>query len=551
MIREQLAGDELPGESPDALIATGYYRLGLWDDEPADHDQARFDELDDLVATTSQSFLGITMNCARCHDHKIDPFPQTDYYKLLACFEDVRRYDNSQDPKSSTFADLAPRSSRKYEAALKEAAARKSELGRDLSKLENEVIKRMPAEDQRASEGPDRPAVLRKLPKFFQGEEKNRYTQIKQQIQEIDKRPFPARELALCVANCNASPAATHVMVRGNAHSPGIEVHAGFPEIFTMEPAAKPTDRPGTFPISTPASGATTSGRRTALANWIASKNNPLTARVMVNRIWQHHFGRGIVPTPNDFGKFGEKPSHPELLDWLASDFMAGGWKIKRLQKLILMSSAYRMSSQANEAGLKADPANYLLWRFNMRRLTAEEIRDSILTVSGNLNLKMGGPSIYPPISKEVLAGQSVPGSGWNTSSPEESARRSVYVHVKRSLLLPILSTHDSADTDVSCPVRYITIVPTQALGMLNGKFIHDQSAALAARLKKEAPDGLESRIRLAIRLTTGRPPGEEEVIKDAAFISKLEKTAGMTPAAAFQNYCLMILNTNEFVYLD
>jgi hypothetical protein len=294
--------------------------------------------------------------------------------------------------------------------------------------------------------------------------------------------------------------------------------------------------------------GDKTSGRRTALANWIASAGNPLTSRVFVNRLWEHHFGRGIVATPNDFGKFGTGPTHPELLDWLASEFVAGGWRVKRMQRLIMLSSAYRMSSRATEAGLKADPANSLFWRFNLRRQTAEEVRDSILSVSGKLNLKAGGPSVFPPIPKEVLAGQSVPGSGWATSSPEESARRSVYVHVKRSLLVPILAVHDQADTDNSCPVRFTTTVPTQALGMLNGAFVNEQAAALADRLRREAPDDLAGQVRRAIRLTTGRAPSEDEVARDVQFVHGLSAKKVDEP---LKRYCLLALNTNEFVYLD
>jgi hypothetical protein len=254
------------------------------------------------------------------------------------------------------------------------------------------------------------------------------------------------------------------------------------------------------------------------------------------------------VATPNDFGKFGTGPTHPELLDWLASELVAGGWRIKRMHRLILLSSAYRMSSRGSDDGLRIDPGNSLFWRFNMRRLSAEEIRDSILAVSGKLNLKAGGPSIYPPISKEVLHGQSMPGSGWDVSPPEEAARRSVYVHVKRSLLVPILEVHDQADTDNSCPVRFTTTVPTQALGMLNGGFLNEQAAALADRLRREAPDDLARQVRRAIRLTTGRVPGNDEIDRDVAFIHGLEAKGIAEP---LKQYCLLALNTNEFVYLD
>jgi hypothetical protein len=337
------------------------------------------------------------------------------------------------------------------------------------------------------------------------------------------------------------NPPETHLLIRGSPHVPGAKVEPGFPQVLGARDPQIPQ----------PGADVKTSGRRGVLADWIAAKDNRLTARVMVNRLWQHHFGRGIVASTNDFGKFGTPPTHPELLDWLASEFMEGGWHVKRMHKLILMSSAYQMSSQANAAGLQADPANQLFWRFNMRRLTAEEVRDSILIVSGQFNPKMGGASIYPPIPREVLAGQSRPGEGWNTSPPDEAARRSVYVHIKRSLLVPILSHHDQADTDSSCPVRYTTTVPTQALGMLNGDFTNEQAAAFAERLREEAPDDLTAQVRRAIRLTTGRPPAEDEVQKDVAFIAELKKKTKLTDEQALKQYCLMQLNANEFVYLD
>jgi hypothetical protein len=318
-------------------------------------------------------------------------------------------------------------------------------------------------------------------------------------------------------------------------------VRPGFPAVLGLpDPAIPVADKT-----------AKTSGRRTVLANWIASKDNPFTARVFVNRVWQYHFGRGIVPSTNDFGKLGEQPTHPELLDWLASEFVDGGWKVKRLHKMIMMSSVYQLSAAADEENLKADPSNALLWRFNMRRLTGEEVRDSILAVSSSLYLKQFGPSTYPKIPKEVLAGQSVPGQGWPTSPPEEGNRRSVYAHIKRSLRVPILVGFDQPDPDSSCPVRYVTTVPTQSLGLLNGEFSNEQAEAFARRLQKEAPDNLAAQVTRAIRLTTGRVPTEEEIKKDVAYIELMKTNHKLDDLAALSRYCLLCLNTNEFVYVD
>jgi hypothetical protein len=209
------------------------------------------------------------------------------------------------------------------------------------------------------------------------------------------------------------------------------------------------------------------------------------------------------------------------------------------------------MSARGSRSELARDPANRWFWRFPMRRLTAEEVRDSILEVAGILNEKAGGPPVYPPISPEVMAGQSVPGQGWPVSNAREAARRSVYVHVKRSLLVPILATHDAADTDLSCPVRYTTTVPTQALGLLNGAFANEQSAHFAERLRREAPASLESQVRLALKLTTAREPDNGEVRRDVKFVKSLESEGGLEPTQSLAQYCLMILNANAFLYLD
>jgi hypothetical protein len=446
-VREQLAGDEINPASAESLIATGFYRLGIWDDEPADRELARFDGLDGVITTTGQVILGMTINCARCHDHKVDPIPQRDYYRLLAFFGNVSE----------------PRAKKSKKAV--------STTGEPIE--------------------------------------------------------------VMCVEG--RGPADTFVLLRGNPNLQGEKVEPGVPAILA---ASSP-------------SPAVAGGKRKSLAAWLTGRQNPRTARVIANRLWQYHFGRGIVPTPNDFGGLGESPTHPELLDWLAQELMDGGWRLKRMHRLIVSSSAYRMSARGREPEIARDPGNRWFWRFPMRRLTAEEVRDSILAVSGALNQKAGGPSVYPPIPSEVLAGQSVPGQGWPESSPWEAARRSVYVHVKRSLLVPILATHDAADTDLSCPVRYTTTVPTQALGLLNGAFANREAARFASRLSREHPGDVLAQVRQAIRLTTARIADAAEVHSDVVFIKDLEVAGGLDRPAALTQYCLLMLNANAFLYLD
>lgn len=557
-IREQLAGDELAhrweqegrdeSEIAEAVIATGYYRLGLWDDEPVDLEMAKFDGLDDIVATTCQVFLGMTMNCARCHDHKIDPLPQTDYYRFLAFFRDVPHFSLTRDVTSKfNQTDITPRARRVlYEAELHRRTQRIEELTRLLTEIEDEAIRKMPAEDQRAAEGVDRPQVVKKVPMFLEEPRRQEYERLLKDREALRKLPLPPREMALSINNCLVPPPPTHVLIRGNPHAKGTAVEPGYPAVLGFADPVLPT-----IP-----SGAKTAGRRLVLADWIASPDNPLTARVLVNRLWQHHFGRGIVASSNDFGKYGNKPTHPELLDWLADEFCrpadpADAWRIKRIHRLLVTSSTYRMASQTQPGVLERDPDNELFSRFPMRRLTAEEIRDAMLAVSGKLNLRQFGPSIYPPIPREVLAGQSRPGEGWGKSSPEEASRRSVYVYVKRSLLLPILNQHDLADTDNSCPVRYTTTVPTQSLGMLNGAFTNEQAGHLAERLRREMPNDLAGQVRRAIRLTTGREPDDREIADDLALIADLRNKHGVGEAEALRWFCLMQLNANEFVYLD
>jgi hypothetical protein len=455
-IREQLAGDEFATPDIDATIATGFYRLGIWDDEPADRDLARYDGLDDIVTTTGQVFLGLTVDCARCHNHKIDPIPQKDYYRLLAFFQNVQPYKNG---------------------------------------------------------GP------------------------------TDEVPLAANETnkALVVTENGPSVPDTFVLLRGNPQVKGDKVEPAFLEVLNVPPPR----------ISAAAPDAKSSGRRTVLANWIASPTNQLTARVMANRIWQHHFGRGVVRSPNNFGVQGDRPTHPELLDWLASEFIAQGWRLKPIHKLIMTSTAYRMSSQGQDEALRRDPANDHFWRFNMRRLTAEEIRDSVLAYSGALNLKMSGPGIFVDIPKEVTAGQSRPGNGWGSSPADEQSRRSIYIKVKRSLITPLLESFDLAETDRSAPVRFNTVQPTQALGMINGDFLNQQAEAMAARLRREAGNDLRQQVRLGLNLVTSRPPTEAEIKRALRLVDALRKTDHVSAEVALKYFCLMALSLNEMVYLD
>ena len=681
-IKEQLAGDELPDSTGATLVATGYYRLGIWDDEPADLKQAEYDDLDDLVATTGQAFLGMTLDCARCHDHKLDPISHKDYYRFAAVFRNINRFRNGGPTDEKTYfatddqkreyearvaalqakraanqarlkelstahrqerakllgaddlADvqyryfegawerlpdfdaLQPSASGKLAPAFLELRARKRDeqfafvfdgflnvaqpgdytflLDTDDGSRLTVAGKKVLEKDSLGGQGIEEKKAVVNLPagrvpirlEYFQGggpfglslawggpgfarrplstlescgpdglpiveaaemplvlgpEKAAQYAQLVKEKAELAKQEAPT-EKVLCVTEAGARAPDTFVLERGDPTTPGEKVEPGFPAAAGGGPAVIPP-RPA---------DATTTGRRTALANWLTAPTNPLTARVIVNRVWQHHFGRGIVRTPNDFGLQGAPPTHPELLDWLAREFVAQGWSFKNLHRLILTSNAYKQSSRPGPLALKKDPENDLFGRFDGRRLSAEEIRDSLLAVAGNLNPALHGPSVYPEIPKEVLAAQSIPGYGWHTDRmrPEDQNRRSIYIHVKRSLIYPLLATFDLPETDRTSAARFVSTQPTQALGMMNGPLVNKQATALAERVEKEAAGDDRAFARRLLSRVVQRAPAEKEVAESLRLMERLKKR-GATPKQARTYLCLMALNLDEFIYVD
>jgi hypothetical protein len=319
-------------------------------------------------------------------------------------------------------------------------------------------------------------------------------------------------------------------------------------------PAVLARQRPA--PPPTPLARST--GRRLWLARWIAGADNPLTTRVMVNRVWAWHFGKGLVATPSDFGVAGERPSHPELLDWLASEFVTGGWRLKPLHRLIVLSSAYQTSSALEPGDRRADEKLALFGRWRQHRAEAEVVRDSVLAVSGRLNLQRGGPSVYPPLPRAVLESQSRPGNGWGKSDERQSARRSVYVFSKRSLALPELELLDAPDSASSCEQRPLSTTAPQALTFLNGAFMQEQAGHFADRLRLEAGDDSAAQVRLAFELALCRPPRSDEVRLALDFLARQRKllkaeapTLNGTPARrrSLVAFCLVLLNANDFVY--
>ncbi|MFG0289150.1 MAG: PSD1 and planctomycete cytochrome C domain-containing protein [Rhodopirellula sp. JB044] len=556
-VQEQLAGDLLGKTTTETITATGYYRLGIWDDEPADPLQARYDELDDLITTTSQAFLALTINCARCHDHKIDPIPTKDYYSMLAFFADVTTYAKRHDMTGNNQVDVSPPELiRRYQLCDEDEA----KIVAERTEIEQAAIVQMSATDQRATEGPpkERERVLRKkLNQHLTDEQRDRYEDLGRELKQIGERraALPSREQTLGLAR-KRDVEQTFVMYRGNPHSPTDAVEPNFPSIFDASPP-KGDDQ----------------HRRLELAKWITEPSNRLTSRVIVNRIWQHHFGRGIVRSANNFGQLGTPPTHPRLLDYLAQVFMQNGWKLKAMHRFIMTSETYRTAAtlppeQTSQIGDVAsiDPGNDLFWRFDPRRLSAEEVRDSILAVTGKLNTTAYGPSFYEELSPEVLAGQSRPGQGWGKASESDLNRRSVYIHVKRSLLTPLLSAFDFPEPDTTCEARFATLQPGQAMSLLNSDFVHKRASQLADAARQDIDSNRDTDhtranstpqtqsdaayVRAVIHRVFGRDAIAAEVDDGTNLIGELVTQHGVSPTRAQTLYALSVLNWNEFVFV-
>ena len=444
----------------DSIIATGYYRLGIWDDEPADPLQARYDDWDDIISTTSQVMLGLTVGCARCHDHKIDPIPQADYYGLLAFFADVTPYGDARrrGRRNSQWDMSTPEERRSGAHAARKATEIEREKMTPWKKSASSGCRPAISDAARrpsASKCSTRSSSSISMPRS--GSCTERRSKRLEAARDEDSTSLPAPESALALAQCEAaSRADAHHAARQSAR-------AGRRGRAALSRSCSATRRRRFQPLPTDARSA---GRRRVLAEWIASPRNMLTARVIVNRVWQHHFGRGIVRSANNFGELGTPPTHPELLDWLALWLVDHNWQLKPLHRLIMTSNAYRMSSAGEREGAGASIRRTICsGGSTCGGSSAEEIRDATLVATGRVQSEdVSARASIPKLSQEVLATQSRPGDGWGESSPEEAARRSVYIHVKRSLLTPLLTAFDFPDVDASCEARFVTTQPGQAL---------------------------------------------------------------------------------------
>lgn len=583
-LTEQLAGDEIEHPNAESMIATAYLRLGAWDDEPADPMVDRYDQLDDIVKSVSATFLGLTLNCARCHNHKFEPLSQMDYAGMQAFFDPLLRPQNGRTdldlPVGSPeeFATFHAAQAR-FESALKGVQdqlnplleeVRKRHLESKTSKLPAEALEAYRLEPDKRNEEQKKLAETHKA--AWEEELKQARTPLEQQqiaafesaiVGIRQAAPAPLPRAYIWKEHDKANIPATYVFNRGNPTTPAVPAQPRVPRVLEQVP----------LKMLTSGENQKSSLRRLALAQWLSHPEHPLTSRVIVNRIWQGHFGEGIVRTENDFGVMGSSPTHPELLDWLARYLIEQKWSLKQLHRVILLSNTYGQSGRRRPENGDKDLSNELLSRYPARRLEAEQIRDSMLLANGRLNPAMNGPGVYPKIPDTVLASQSVPGNGWGKSSDADACKRSIYVHVKRSLIVPMFELMDLPDTIAPCEQRNVSTIPTQALTLLNSEFMNDEADHFAARLILEAGGDPQAQIERAYWLALSRAPAEEELTLGVQFLEKqkekLRQEAASQPMKegetapseadletqyhrrALQALALVILNLNEFVYVD
>lgn len=748
---EQLAGDELPDRDLETLTATGFYRLGIWDDEPTDVELAKNDDMDSIIDVVSRGMMGMSIACARCHEHKRDPILQGDYYRLAAIFRDLKPYKermgNAIDANNITrrvpdhfgkkgeaeFAEARRRYEQGFETVMAELRERSDAVrpDPDSSPSVSGIIAHYPLDDTdkgplfdatgrhpgnlldarfgrsgleggalgfdggddramipnvardsftislwlkttsqaRGSDGDPRwflgsgivdgevsgivddygismigsgivaagvgnpetfinsppgyndgewhhlaftrDAKTGRIALFMDGREVDSATGGKQTLDAIERLsvgrmlpgnggfngtldeiliheraldaeeiaamasririddavveairslegeaaaaefidlrnrmlsmqpPSAATTLVLCARGHGPVPPSTNILIRGDAHSPGRPVEPGVPMVLG-----------GTDFATAPPSHGESSGLRLAFADWLVEEENRVTWRVAANRLWQHLFGRGIVRSSDDFGSLGSRPTHPELLDWLAREFGNQDGSRREMARLVLESSTYRMSNRFDEDAYLADPLNDLSWRRDLRRLSAEELRDSILAMSGQLNPELQGPGVYPPLPKAVLETASRPDQAWGRANDAQAGRRSLYVFLKRSLRHPFLEGFDQPDTDRPCSVRFATTVPTQSLMMMNSEFMDRQAARFASRLRSERPNDLRAQIERGLQLVLCRRPSDEEIDAIARLIAELEAEDGLDPSEALEASCVLMLNLNEFLHV-
>jgi hypothetical protein len=593
-IREQIAGDELYPNDLSARVAVGFNRHFTDETNQPVIELRRQETLNDITDTVGAVFLGMTYGCARCHDHKFDPILHKDYYRLQAFFANIREQDDLVLLSGTGLAAYQQQQAmweEKTRAIRQEmhamvgplAKARRDYYSIRFSTGTKEALgtppeKRTPLQSLLAIKATPQITYEGRALVNFKDEEfgaaqltpqqKKRFADLEAELRSYDSlKPKPP--VAQTIVDNGREAPKSYVLGAGNWDVPRDEVQPGFLSILD----------PGN-PQIVPPEGLDSTGRRSVLANWLADPQNPLTPRVMVNRIWHYHFGRGIVASTSDFGVMGDRPANRQLLDYLASSFVENGWSIKKMHRLIMLSNVYRESSDSQVEAEAVDPDNNLLWHYDRHRLEGEAIRDSMLSVSGLLNSKIGGPGVNPPLPAGVAApavgaggaagaGGRAGKGGASPGDPAEADRRSVYVFVRRNMVYPMLDAFDEPNPQETCGRRFRAVIPSQSLILMNDALVLDWARALAGRVLNDAGLSLDQQVDRAYRLALSRPPAaaEREAVLDfldrqssllAGALARNEKPpmpealpAGMQPAraAAFVDFCHVLMNSNEFLY--
>ena len=547
-IKEQIAGDEIFPDNHEALIATGYLRAGQEHlvGGNIDPEVSREEVLTEIATSVGQTFLGLTVNCARCHNHKFDPILQADYYRLQAVFAGAagkeveiatpeekaawKAADSAYQERLKPVKEALEQLAKPYQDGIETKALANLEpklqeawkIPKDKRTKDQEVL----AENAKAQIEPTWDIVLAAMTP----EDREKRAKLRIRLHEVEaSEPDPLPTAYVYVNQKEPAPQA-YVLRMGDPKNRLDPVDPSVPRVLKAS-------------YEIPKASA---GRRTALANWLASGGNPLTARVMVNRIWQFRMGTGIVRTPNDFGVMGDRPSNRELLDWLASEFVAKGWSVKTMDRMIVTSSVYRQSAMPDKQREAIDSDDRLYWRMNRKRMEGETLRDTILSVTGTLNPALGGRPVLIPIEPEVydLIFTEHERDGLWPVNPDKRVqnRRSIYLLNKRSVRLPLLTAFDQPDAITSCPVRPVSTHALQALSLFNSEFMQEQSQAFAARLAKECgKSGHACEVKTAWKLALARQPSPAE--------QKLAKKF-LRGGGSLAEMCLALLNRNEFVYV-
>ncbi|MDA1049191.1 MAG: DUF1549 and DUF1553 domain-containing protein [Planctomycetota bacterium] len=551
-IKEQIAGDEfeevmgageLPEPLPERVVAMTFLRLAPFTEPRGD--ESRHELLSEMTSTVGSVFLGLTVGCAKCHDHKYDSIPTKDFYRLQAFFATISMPRPEPGDGFQIGGSIPAPFYRRGEQEWANAQRAKLEREIDDSKQQLEELEKTLTTsinpDASAKENLD--AILADDNNaLISAENRQRYRWLSNRERFLRQQLKRLQPVAMSLRHSFGPPyepgvPTSRLMIRGEYDNPGEAVTPGFLSCITgnQGPASIRLDPFKRWP---------TRSRRMALAQWIASPDNPLTARVMANRLWHWHFGRGIVETPSDFGQLSGGPSHAELLDWLALQLVKENWSLKALHRLIVTSATYRQTSlRPNEQAAEIDPDNKLLWRFRRRRLEAEAVRDSVLVVSGRLNSEQFGLPIFPPLPDDIEERVKFSTSKWDTQHGPQGRKRSIYIYQQRTLTMPLMQSFDALVCDESRPRRRHSVTPLQALAMYNGQFVSEEAKHFAARVNKEAGDDITQQIELAYRIALSRAPSPDE-------LAELKVLAG-ADESGLAAVCRVLLNSNEFIYVD